>query len=78
MIDHLHISPNAPRLEANVRVLLRKCSCTVHTELKYPYIGFQSRCIMEYGQMVYLKKIIIIIKPLALLTFWLVYKTGEN
>ena len=52
-IGHLYISQNPPWLEANIWVLLHFGMRSRITELKYPYIGFQSRCIMWNVQMIY-------------------------
>ena len=44
LIDHLHLSHNAPWSEANVQV--RSFSMWLHKIVKYLYSGLQSRCIM--------------------------------
>ena len=52
VIEYLHISNNAPWLEANI---MGTCTHlpTVHTlKLKYLYISFWLRCIVGYAQMV--------------------------
>ena len=48
-MENMYLSHNAPWVEANL-VTFIFLTVELHTELKYPYIGLQSRCIMGYMQ----------------------------